>query len=63
MTRGLVIDAAYSKSLPFAPRKLYAAIAMVLFTIIVPVGYLFAKEQLLSLWDAYLKAKNKDCQE
>lgn len=59
MNRGLVIDAAFSKSLPIAPRKLYAAIAMMLFTIAVPVGYLFVKEQYLSLKEAYLKERDK----
>ena len=59
MNRGLVIDAAFSKSLPIAPRKLYAAIAMVLFTIAVPVGYLFVKEQYLSLKEAYLKERDR----
>lgn len=53
--RGQIVDAAFSKSLPIAPRKLYAAIGMVLFTIIVPVGYLFAKDQYISLRDAFME--------
>lgn len=59
MNRGLVVDAAFSKSLPIAPRKLYAAIAMVLFTIAVPVAFLFVKEQFLSLKEAYLEERKK----
>lgn len=53
--RGQVVDAAFSKSLPIAPRKLYAAIGMVLFTVIVPVGYLFVKDQYVSLRDAFVQ--------
>jgi len=52
-----IVDAAYVKSRPIGPRKLYAAIGMILFTLIVPVAYLFCKEQYLSLKDAYLQAK------
>ena len=43
--RAQVIDQAYRKARPIAPRKLFAAIAMLIFTIIVPVTWLFCKEQ------------------
>ena len=48
-----IVDAAYVKSKPVGPRKLYAAIGMVLLTIVIPVSYLFAKEQLISLCKLY----------
>ena len=59
--KGFSVDEAYAKYLPIAPRKLYAAIFMVLFTVIIPVAYLFCKDQLLSLKNEYLKIKKKQC--
>lgn len=59
--KGFSVDEAYAKYLPIAPRKLYAAIFMVLFTVIIPVAYLFCKDQLLSLKKEYLKIKKKQC--
>lgn len=47
--KGLILDSAYVKYIPIGPRKLYAAIFMVVFTILIPVGYLFGKEQIRSL--------------
>lgn len=55
--KGFSVDKAYAKYLPVAPRKLYAAIFMVLFTIVLPVVYLFCKDQFLSLKDEYFKIK------
>lgn len=49
------LDAAYVMSRPIAPRKLFAALGILLFTIVIPVGYLFLKKQTLSLWDEYRK--------
>lgn len=51
--RGFVVDTAFVKYRPIGPRKLYAAIFMVLFTILIPVGFLFGKEQLLALIEEY----------
>jgi uncharacterized protein involved in exopolysaccharide biosynthesis len=53
-----VLDAAFVKSKPIAPRKLYAAIGMLLFTLFIPTGYLFCKEQLHILLKEYRKVKN-----
>lgn len=55
--RARVIDAAYVKQRPVGPRKLFAAIGMILFTLVVPVTYLFGKKQWLALRDEYKKIK------
>lgn len=47
-----VVDAAFVKSKPVAPRKLYAAIGMLIFTLLVPVGWLCARKAYTSLRDA-----------
>ena len=52
-----IVDAAYVKSKPVGPRKLYAAIGMLLLTLVLPVAYLFVKEQFLSLYDLYRSMK------
>lgn len=52
-----IIDAAYVKSQPVGPRKLYAAIGMLVFTLVVSVGYIFGKEQFVGLVDEYRKYK------
>lgn len=52
-----IIDAPYVKSKPVGPRKLFAAIGMILLTLVVPIGYLFCKEQFLALKKEYRKAK------
>lgn len=56
-SRALVIDPAYVKKMPVGPRKLFAAIGMFLFTLIIPIGYLFGKEQLLELIRFYKENK------
>lgn len=53
-----IIDAPYIKSKPVAPRKLYAAIGIIVFTFIVSVGWLSAKWFVLSVWED-LKAEYK----
>jgi uncharacterized protein involved in exopolysaccharide biosynthesis len=53
-----VLDAAFVKSKPIAPRKLYAAIGMLLFTLFISMGYLFCKEQLRILIKEYRRVKN-----
>lgn len=55
--RALVVDAAFVKSLPVAPRKLYAAIGLLLLTLIIPVTYLFGKDLFFSLKEEYIKTK------
>lgn len=48
-----VLDEAFVKAKPIGPRKLYAAIGMLLFTIIVPVVFLFGRDQFKSLLALY----------
>lgn len=55
--RARVIEIPYVKQRPIAPRKLYAALGMLLFTLVVPVGYLFGKDQLKALIKEYKQAK------
>lgn len=52
-----VLDYAYVKSKPVAPRKLYAAIGIFLFTLVIPIGFLFVQEQYYSLKDEYKRVK------
>lgn len=55
--RARVIEIPYVKQSPIAPRKLYAALGMLLFTLVVPVAYLFGKKQLKELINEYKQAK------
>ncbi|MCD7850498.1 MAG: tyrosine protein kinase [Parabacteroides sp.] len=55
--RGFIVDTAFVKHKPIAPRKLYAGLFVILFTLIVPVGFLFCKEQLLALMDEYKNSR------
>lgn len=57
--KGFVVDEAFVKYAPVAPRKLYAAIFIFLFTIIIPICYLFCKEQVLNLIAEYKKNEIK----
>lgn len=54
-----VVDVAYVKQLPVGPRKLFAAIGIFIFTLIIPIGFLFMKEQLAALLKAYKESKAK----
>lgn len=54
-----VVDMAYVKQLPVGPRKLFAAIGVFIFTLIIPIGFLFTKEQLAALLKAYKESKAK----
>lgn len=54
-----VLDDAYVKSRPIGPRKLYAALAMMLLTIIIPVGFLCCKQMYIALKDEFLRQKSK----
>lgn len=56
-SKALVVDSAYVKKLPVGPRKLFAAIGIFIFTLIIPIGYLFGKEQLMDLIKAYKASK------
>lgn len=55
--RGQIIDYAYVKKSPIGPRKLFAAIFMVFFTILIPIGYLACKEQVIALIEEYKRSK------
>ncbi|MDR1980526.1 MAG: tyrosine protein kinase [Tannerellaceae bacterium] len=48
-----LIDEAYVEKRPIAPRKLFAAIGILLFTLVVPVSLLLGKSTLKSLFDEY----------
>jgi uncharacterized protein involved in exopolysaccharide biosynthesis len=55
--RARVIEPAYVKKKPLGPRKLYAAIGMFVLTLVIPVGYLFAKDLFVSLKEEYKRVK------
>lgn len=52
-----IIDTAFVKQRPVGPRKLFAGIGMIIFTLVIPVGYLFCKKQLIALKEEYKKTK------
>ena len=54
-----LLDSAYVKSRPIAPRKLYAAIGMLLLTLVIPVMYLFIKEQSCSIIQELKRQRQK----
>ena len=54
-----VIDAAFVMRKPVAPRKLYAAIGLIIMTLILSVGWIFCKEQTVAIW-IQLKEEKKD---
>ena len=51
------IDYAFVKKNPIAPRKLFAALFVILLTVVVPVVYIFCKEQLVALIAEYRNSK------
>lgn len=55
--RARIIEPAYALKKPLGPRKLYAAIGILVFTLVIPVGYLLTKDLLLSLKEEYKRAK------
>jgi uncharacterized protein involved in exopolysaccharide biosynthesis len=55
--RALIIEPAYVKKRPLGPRKLYAAIGILVLTLVVPVGYLFFKDLFVSLIEEYKRIK------
>ncbi|GHT31756.1 hypothetical protein AGMMS49574_14050 [Bacteroidia bacterium] len=57
-----VVDAAFTKPRPVAPRKLFAALFIMAFTLIVSVGWLFCKEQTLSIYHGF-REKQKSLKE
>ena len=49
LDRARVIEPPYIRKKPLAPRKLYAGIAIIVLTLVIPVGYLFAKDLFISI--------------
>ncbi len=52
-----IIEQPYVKAKAVAPRKLFAAIGMVIFTLVAGAGYLFGKEQFIVLKEEFQKSK------
>lgn len=55
--KGYIIDYAFVKKNPIAPRKLFAVLFVILLTVVVPVVYIFCKEQLVALIAEYRNSK------
>jgi uncharacterized protein involved in exopolysaccharide biosynthesis len=55
--RAKVVDTPFVKSQAVAPRKLFAALGMLILTLVVPVVYLFGKEQWQVLHAEYRRTK------
>ena len=53
MDRARFIEPAYIKKKPLGPRKLYAGIGMLVLTLVLPVGYLFAKSLFIAIREEY----------
>ena len=53
MDKGKLVDAAFVKKKPVHPRKLYAAIAVVLLTLVLSVAWIFLKEVYQSLKEEF----------
>jgi uncharacterized protein involved in exopolysaccharide biosynthesis len=56
--RARIIDSAYVKKKPIAPRKIYAALALMIFTIVIPVTWIFIRKQTSVLLDEYRSQRN-----
>ncbi|MDH6306153.1 tyrosine-protein kinase Etk/Wzc [Parabacteroides sp. PF5-5] len=52
-----IIDPAFTMPRPVAPRKLYAAIGIVLLTLVITVGWIYGKEQLNDLIREFQRVK------
>jgi uncharacterized protein involved in exopolysaccharide biosynthesis len=48
-----IIEPPYIKKKPLGPRKLYAAIGMLVLTLVTPIGWLFFKDLIQSIIDEY----------
>lgn len=51
-----IVDKAFIKQKRVAPRTLYAGLGMIVFTLLIPVIWLFCKEQTLALLEEYRKS-------
>ncbi|MDR1357132.1 MAG: tyrosine protein kinase [Tannerellaceae bacterium] len=57
--RAKVLDAAFVKKKPVGPRKLYAALGMIALTLLIPIIYIFCKEQSAVLLKEYRRVKDR----
>lgn len=55
--RARVIEPAYIKKKPLGPRKIYAAVGMLVLTLVIPVGYLFTRDLFRSLKEEYKRGE------
>ena len=51
--RGLIIDKPYTKFQQVAPRKLYAGLFIIVFTILIPIISLFMRDRIKEIIEAY----------
>ena len=51
--RARVIEPAFIKKKPLGPRKIFAAIGMLVFALVIPISYLLSKDMFLSIRDEY----------
>lgn len=56
--RARTIDPAYVQKKPLGPRKLFAAIGILVLTLVFPVGYLFVKGLFVSVKEEYKNTKD-----
>lgn len=54
-----VIDPAFTKPLPIAPRKLFAAIGIIAFTLVITVGWIFCTEQYAAFKKDFYRIKKE----
>ena len=54
--KGFVTEQAYVKAKSIAPRKLYAAIFMCIFTLVIPICYLFIQTHIKELIEEYKRS-------
>ena len=54
-----IVDSAFVKKKAVAPRKIFAAIGILIFTMVVPVVWLFVKEQFLEIVAEYRRRRRE----
>lgn len=55
--RARLVEPPYVKKKPLGPRKLYAAIGMLVFTLVVPIGIVLSKELYRSIKEEFVRTK------
>jgi len=58
LDRARVIEPPYILKKPLGPRKLFAGIGIIVFTLVIPIGFLFAKDLFISLKKEYRRNEN-----